>query len=118
MKNLLIVFLIIISTGIANAQIAEVKQDGKVVKVFDENGKLNATTQICSSCRLGGYSSKYFVIVDGKKIQIYNYDAKFKATVNNTGSFERVNVTSSYVIVTADRKSMYYNFDGKFVKSN
>ena len=118
MKKLLILFCLLISVEISNAQIAEVKQDGKTVKVFDDNGSLKGTTQICSSCYLGGFSSKTFVVVDGNNIKIFNHNANYRAKVNNTGSFDNVNVTNSYIILTIARKSYYYDFDGRFVKSN
>jgi predicted RNA-binding protein associated with RNAse of E/G family len=116
MKQIILIATMLLTFGAVNAQIAEVKQDGGIAKIYNDQGSFTGYyVSLCSSCELTGYNAKYIVVTDGSLAKIY--DAKGNYTgyyVSLCSSCYIINVSATAILVKDGGLTKYYDFKGNY----
>ena len=116
MKKLFLMATMLLMFGAVNAQIAEVKEDGSMVKIYDDRGSYTGNyVSFCSKCELAGYNSKYIVVVDGSMAKIYDSKGSYTGNyVSLCSSCYVKNVSASAILVKDGSMTKYYDFKGSY----
>lgn len=119
MKRILIIAAVILIFGSVNAQIADVKAEKGVVKVYHEGDNYPSySLSIDRDCELSGFNSKYVVITCPGSVRIYkDKDYSCSNTIPLDAGFYVKNVTSSAVLIKSPGSTRYYDFKGNFIKT-
>lgn len=120
MKTTLILFLMTLIFSSSWAQIGDLKQDGNLLRIYDERGiNTGLYVYLNSGAELSGYNSEYIVVTDGNLARIYD------SRGNNTGSYVYLNpgwfvknVTPSSILVKDGTQTRFYDFRGNFIYFN
>jgi len=118
MKNLWIILFMFLSFVSASAQIGEIKKDGSLLRIYNENGvNTGMYVYLNSGAELSGYNSKYIVVTDGNLARIY--DSTGSNTNNyvylNAGCYVK-NVTPTAILVKEGSITRYYDFRGNYLQ--
>lgn len=116
MKKIILMATMLLTLGFVKAQIAEVKEDGSYLKIYDDSGYKTSISK-CSRCLLAGYNNNYVVIVDGSYIKIYNSSGNYKTSISKCSSCSVKNVSGSYILINDGSYTKYYDFKGSYIKS-
>ncbi|MGB3849836.1 MAG: hypothetical protein WA958_07685 [Tunicatimonas sp.] len=116
MKKLIFSMSFVFVSVMSNAQIAEVKEDGSRLKIYDDNG-YKTSISVSNSGYLGGYNSSYVVVVDGSRAKIYDAKGSYQTSISMCSSCRVQNVSGSYILIKDGSRTKYYNFKGSYVKS-
>lgn len=116
MKKLLLMTTMLLTFGAVSAQIAEVKQDGSLAKIYNDQGSYTGSyISLCSSCELTGYNSKYIVVTDGSLAKIYDSKGSYTGSyISLCSSCYVKNVAASAILVKDGSLTKYYDFKGSY----
>jgi|688.fasta_scaffold990925_2 hypothetical protein len=116
MKKFFLMATIMLSFGAVSAQIAEVKQDGNIAKIYNDQGRYtNSYISLCSKCELTGYNSKYIVITDGNIAKIYNDQGRYtNSYISLCSNCYVKNVSATAILVKDGNITKYYDFNGRY----
>lgn len=120
MKKLLLMATMFFMFGAAKAQIAEVKQDGQIARIYNDQGKYTGKNiSLSSNMEVSGYNSKYIVISDGKIARIYDDQGKYTGkNISLSSTMSVKNVAATAILITDGVLTRYYDFDGKYTGKN
>jgi hypothetical protein len=116
MKKLLLMATMLLAFGAANAQIAEVKEENGMAKIYNDQGSFTGKyISLSSNSELVGYNSKYIVIKENGMAKIYNDQGSFTGNYISLCSNCYVkNVSASAILVKEGSMVKYYDFKGSF----
>ena len=116
MKKFFLIATMLLAFGSINAQIAEVKQDGNVAKIYNDQGKYTGKyISLSSSREIAGFNSKYIVVIDGNVAKIYNEQASYTGKYISLSSSRFIkNVSGGAILVKDGNVTKYYDFEGKY----
>lgn len=117
MKKLLFLATLLLTFGVANAQISRVKIVGESAHIYDDQGNILHSINICSfgKCsKVCGYNRKYVVILNEGSVVIYNSKGEGEVIINNFGDCTIENVTDSNILVRYKDEILYYDFTGHY----
>jgi len=104
---------------LVNAQIADVKVENGVAKVYhDGDNYPSYTLTLDRDCEVSGFNTKYVVITCNSSVRIYK-DKEYSCsyTISLDADCYVKNVTASAILIKAPGATRYYDFQGAFVKS-
>jgi hypothetical protein len=118
MKKVILISGFALISFFSNAQIAEVKEEDRYAKIYNENGKYQTSIFMDRDGFLAGYNSRFVVIVDDKYAKIYNENGKYQASIFMDKDCKVQNVSGSNIIIKEGNRTKFYDFNGKYVRSN
>ena len=77
MKTIILMATMLLMFGAVNAQIAEVKEDGNTLKIYDDKGSYQTSFSKCSSCSVKNVSTNYILIKDGSTTKYYDFRGSY-----------------------------------------
>lgn len=109
MKRFLVIGLLLLSVGIAKAQIVDIQHKGQFLRVYGSGNKELSYLQIDNSDEFLGMSSSFYVVKRGMFFKTYNHNSKEIGylQVSNTDKFKNAsgntfNVKKGQFIFTYD----------------
>ena len=119
MKQFLLIATMLLTFGTVSAQIGEVKQDGDIAKIYNDQGRYTNSIPLTSpwgngKARLSGYNSKYIVITDGDIAKIYDAQGRFTKRYISLGKAYVKNVSATAILVKDGNITKYYDFNGRY----
>jgi|GEM_PF-6295496 len=105
----IILFIIIVFSLTAQAQIAFVDVNNNSVKVYDPNKKRLAAFVMDNGALVAGYSSEIIVIQEGNRLKVYNAEGRNIQSFNIDNGATVENVLGSRVTTLKDNYEKVYD---------
>ena len=78
MKQFLLMAIMLLTFGAVSAQIAEVKQDGRIAKIYNDQGRYtNNYISLCSNCYIKNVSGTAILVKDGNITKYYDFNGRY-----------------------------------------
>ena len=115
-KQFILLTVMLLTFGFANAQIGEVKIESGYAMIYNEDGKFTQKSiRLDKNDVLNGFNNQYVIITKNGYVYIYDYSGKFtNNSIRLSGSDYVKNVTSTAILIVKGNLTWYYDFKGKF----
>ena len=84
MKKLLLMATMLLAFGAANAQIAEVKEENGMAKIYNDQGSFTGNyISLCSNCYVKNVSASAILVKEGSMVKYYDFKGSFTGKYTN-----------------------------------
>jgi len=116
MKKIFLIATMLLTFGISNAQISEIKEQGSTALIYNESGQYSGhSISIGGGRSIAGYNSHYVVVQTSSTAYIYDDKGNYTgSSISLSGGKSIKNISGSNILVKDRQSVYYYDFRGSY----